>query len=495
MNAGPPWRPGHAERTANAPVTGDWHAGTDRQHGIMTMHEVTAFGAVGDGVHDDGPAIQAAIDACTAAGGGIVRIPGGRIYRSTPLRMKARVELVIETGAVLRASDRPEDYPKLPVELARGEHYAFLFAHEAHGAAISGGGTIDGQGRRFMTAELPHMYKCTRTWRPHLCWFLQSDRLSIRDITITDSAQWTLHFTGCNDVEVRGIRILNDLKVPNCDGIDPDHSRNVRIIGCHIEAGDDCIVVKNRKEHAELGPSEDIVIQGCTLVSTSCALKIGTESHGDFRRIVMSNCVIRGSHRGFGIQLRDWGTVEDVMVSDCIIETRHFHEDWWGAAEPIHLSAFPRRPGEKPGRIRRIRLKNLLCRGEAGAVLLANAPGHLSDIVLDGVQMDIRHGSRITGGFHDRRPCAIPGVVQRPVAGFHARQVAGLHLHRCSVTWDGSPRPWWGHALEAHGCADLQVEAFSGSAGRSGVPAQRIEAEAASEPELDREQRGNEAAK
>lgn len=79
------------------------------------------------------------------------------------------------------------------------------------------------------------------------------------------------------------IRILNDLDVANSDGIDPDHCSNVRILGCHVTCADDCICLKTSKGNSEYGPTENVIIDGCTLVSTSAAIKIGTEGVGDFK--------------------------------------------------------------------------------------------------------------------------------------------------------------------------------------------------------------------
>lgn len=84
-------------------------------------------------------------------------------------------------------------------------------------------------------------------------------------------------------MEISGVRILNNRMMANCDGIDPDHCKHVCISNCHIEAADDCIVLKTTEANHHYGPCEDIVISGCTLASTSAAIKIGTESVDDLR--------------------------------------------------------------------------------------------------------------------------------------------------------------------------------------------------------------------
>ena len=121
-------------------------------------------------------------------------------------------------------------------------------------------------------------------------------------MTIRNSAYWTVHLIGCNDVSIDGISILNNLKIRNGDGIDVDHSKNVRIANCHIESGDDCICLKNRREFEEYGSCEDIVVTNCTMVSRSCAFKIGSENMDKINNVLFNNCIIKNSNRGIGIQ-------------------------------------------------------------------------------------------------------------------------------------------------------------------------------------------------
>lgn len=172
---------------------------------------------------------------------------------------------------------------------------------------------------------------------------------------------WTLHPAGCDDVLISGLRILNDLNVANSDGIDPDHSTNVRIIGCHVTCADDCICLKSSSGNMEYGPLKNVIISGCTLTSTSAALKIGTEGAGDFENVVVDNCIISDSNRGISIQIRDGGNVRNVSFSNIIIETRRFAECWWGCAEPITISTHDRDEHTKSGHISNVRFSNITC--------------------------------------------------------------------------------------------------------------------------------------
>jgi len=274
----------------------------------MAIFDIRQHGARGDGVSNDATAIQATIDACSAAGGGTVLVPAGVTFLAGSFALRGGIEFRVERGARILASPRKEDYTGYAVPNdpngVEGEKRVWISAFEAHDLAITGGGVIEGNAKAFMTAELPHIYRGT-AWRPHMLVLVGCHRLDIREVCLRDAGNWTLHLSGCRDVLIDGIRILNDLKVPNCDGIDLDHCQDVRVANCHIAAGDDCIVLKNLAPYARYGPCRNITITNCTLISTSAAVKIGSESCDDFSAITVSNCAIHGSSRGLAIQLRD----------------------------------------------------------------------------------------------------------------------------------------------------------------------------------------------
>src|SRR5258708_7035043 len=307
------------------------------------------FGAKLDGVTNDQVALQRAIDAAAAANGGVVAIPSGHALMTGSFELKSKVTLNLEAGSRIIGSTQQADYK---------EPY-LVKALRANDIAITGTGLIDGRGTTFMLEEGP--YICTpKEWRPKLMLLEDCHHVRVSDITIRDAAQWSLHLAGCEDVVVHGISIFNSLKVPNCDGIDPDHSRNVRISDCYIECGDDCIVLKTSREFAQYGPCEDIIVTNCVFNTHDCALKIGSETMGDVRNVVFSNCVIKMCHRGVGVMLRDEGIVENLVVSNIVIQSQLFFPTWWGSSEAIYVNAHPRAAGGTGGDVRRLRfLQNI----------------------------------------------------------------------------------------------------------------------------------------
>ncbi|MCC5828836.1 MAG: right-handed parallel beta-helix repeat-containing protein [Phycisphaeraceae bacterium] len=470
------------------------HRDGRRVHGVIeTMADfvITDYGAAGDGQSYDTGAVQRAIDAAHQAGGGRVVVPGGRVYLSATFRLRSFVELHLEPGSRIIGGPEKADYPNASLR-------CLVEAVDCDCIAITGMGEIDGQAHLHMVEDLKYIYRGNE-WRPRLMGLIRCRRVTIRDVTLRNSANWGLHMTGCEDVVIHGIRILNDLKVPNCDGIDPDHCRNVRISDCHIECGDDCIVLKNTKEFGgyfsepDCGPTENITVTGCTLISTSAAIKIGTESVSDFRDIVFDGCVIRSSSRGLAIQLRDQGNIENVIFSNMIVETRLFEKHWWGRAEPIYVTAL-RRFGQadreqlpdwnrdnRLGRVRHVRFSNVLCRGENGVFIAGSEDSPIEDLILDNVRVEIDKSSKWPGGMYDRRPCDAlgpafrdpeqdPGLFQHPTCGVYCDHAQDVRLRGVEVVWGKNRPDYFSSALKARHTRGLVLDGFRGKAAHQGVP-------------------------
>ncbi len=448
---------------------------------------VKNYGAKGDGAANDAPAIQAAINACAAQGGGRVVLESGKVYYSSSLQLKANVELHLERGSLLKAHGdlstylRPNegsrdggvDLVGTPVTLKPS--YAFLYAKDADGIAVTGPGVIDGNAYAFV--KRVDRYYVTGDFypRPTLIYVEHCNHITFSGVTLRGAPFWTLHPAGCDDVLISQIRILNDLDVANSDGIDPDHSSNVRIIGCHITCADDCICLKSSAGNMEYGPTRNVLISGCTLTSTSAALKIGTEGTGDFENVLVENCIISRSNRGISIQIRDGGHVRNVSFSNLIIETRRFADCWWGCAEPITITSHSR-DGVKPsGHVNGVRFTNITCDGENGVFLSCDDPGAISDVLFDRVRVTLRATSKWEKGRYDLRPGAGKGVEQCLSPGFLLRGPAEVTLRDCAVRFEGDDRSPFGEALRAKDCAGLSVEGFHGSAARPGLPDQVIE--------------------
>ncbi len=430
------------------------------------------FGAVLDGKTNDAAALQRAIDAAFAAGGGIVGIPAGRTLLSGSIELKSNVILDLEPGSRLLGSTQLSDYAEHRDPgfiLGAGGQAAdyvdriFICARHSENIGITGTGLIDGQGLQFLGREGPYIYE-KKPDRPRLILFEDCRRVLVSGISIRNAAFWSLHLAGCEDVSVHGVSIVNSLKAPNCDGIDPDHSRNVRITDCSVECGDDAIVVKTSRQFMKYGPCENVVVSHCVLTTHDCALKIGSETVDPIRNVVFADCVVNMCNRGIGIMLRDEGSVENIVAHDIVIRSQLFYPEWWGSSEAIYVNSHPRDPGGKLGRMRDLHFSHITSHAEAG-VFIQGSPGCVPEgIVLDDVTLDIAKTTEWPSRI-DLRPPEELGVVEKGIviAGIHVQDARDVTLRNCTVRWGPNPPASYGPALRTERVAGLVVDGFHGS--------------------------------
>ena len=414
----------------------------------QTCYDILSFGAKGDGVTDDAMAIQKAIDRCSAEGGGMVLLPRNHVFLSGPIELKSQVELHLEATATLKANPDEGIYRLSAFGENRGEGMLWLWAKDAENISITGKGTIHGNGIAFMGAELGDSYELkpladqTFDPRPHVLTLTNVTNLTIRDVTIKEGAYWTVHLIGCNEAVIDGINLLNNLKIRNGDGIDLDHSKNVRIANCHITSGDDCICLKNRREFEQYGSCHDIVVTNCVMSSRSCAIKIGSENMDSIYNVVFDNCIITGSNRGLGIQNRDEGTVTDVVFSNIQLDCRLWSDVWWGKAEPIYVTSYPRANGNhkdanwrfpkgqiegRCGEVSRIYFNNITALSENGCFVGGDVPGKVKDIFFNNVRVKLVGN---TGNLvMDKRPCKDEGFIKVSAEALRRMKVPVITEH------------------------------------------------------------------
>jgi polygalacturonase len=282
------------------------------------------FGATGDGQTKDTFALQAAIDACAAHGGGTVLVPAGR-YLTGTLLFHSNITLHMVAGAILLGSQNPADFPIAPNRWEGAEqltHAALLAGNDLKNIAITGRGIIDGQGeswwRAFREKTLTHP-------RPRLIGFTDCTNVLIEGLTLTNSPAWTVNPVRCENVNIRGLTIINPPDSPNTDGINPDSCHLVRISDCYVSVGDDCITLKAGTQHEQperRSACRDIAITNCTLERGHGGVVIGSEMSGGVQNVVISNCIFIGTDRGIRFKSRRGrgGIVEDVLISNLIMD-------------------------------------------------------------------------------------------------------------------------------------------------------------------------------
>ena len=433
-----------------------------------------SYGAKGDGRTKDTVALQKAIDSCAATGGGMVYLAPGRKFLAGTLVLKPHVEFHLAGGSQLIASPHRDDFRQWG---------SLLFALNSSDIHISGTGEIDGNFKAFFPPKGPNGYSIPQPFlgpydplyertnlnpadgRPRMILLVGCRNVLLEQFTIRDSPTWTIHPVGCDGVRITGISILNDLDVPNCDGIDVDHCRNVRIDGCNITAGDDCIILKASRNFGQYGPCEGITVTNCTLESSSAGIKIETEGAFPLRSAVISNCSIVRSNRGIRFLNRDGAIVEDILFTDLTIDTKMRPMMWWGSGEPLALSSVPRVKDGPAGEIRGVAFVNMLCRSENGVYLRGSETAPLRDIRFQNIDLDITKITAYPGGFYDMRPgdtFGESGLDRRKNAGFFAANVDGLSINGMRVTWAPGAPSCYGSALELHGCENISMAQVTG---------------------------------
>lgn len=432
-------------------------------------YDVRAFGKFEGDVFADTAAIQTAIDACANKGGGIVVVPGGLQATIGSIQLRSHVELQLERGAVLKATGRHEDFKitnPYPVTTRPGEVAppmgVMIYANEAEDVAITGAGTIDGNSPAYVAEHGTEIDKA-KAFRPYTVVFRACRHVTLRDVTIRDGAFWTVRTLGCDDVLIADIRIDNNLLMPNNDGLDIDWSSNVRIRGCHIVSGDDCIALKTAPESMGIDrPCENIVITGCTLKSKSSAIVMGSDVIGTIRDVIVDDCAIYDSHRGVSVRLNMSGTMERISFSNLTIQTRLYDPAWWGRGTPIDVVVTPWNDTMRAGVVRDIRFSNIMARGENGVVVYGYGPGMIENVSFDRVAVHLDKTTSYAGGHQDFRPAPANEFPELATSGFLLRNACGVTLRDCRVTW-GEHRPeYYRHALDAEGVTGLDVRDFVG---------------------------------
>jgi len=442
----------------------------------VRVFDVAKYGAVGDGVALDSPAIQRAIDEAAAyAGKAQVLLRGGKKYLVGTLELKGAIDFHLADDAQLLASLRREDY-RGGTGLAEADKMASLadaviVANGVQALTISGTGTLQGRAREFMKGyDRENEWWLPKDWRPKMFVLTSCRDLEVRDITFAEAPNWGLHMLGCDGALVDNVKVRNLLDVPNCDGIDPDHSRNIEIRNCDIVCGDDGIVVKASRQVQDFGPSANVHVRDCVIETQDAGLKIGTETTSDVHDVTFERCRIKTSSRGLCIQLRDEGSVYNIAFKDIQFESRYFSDPWWGRGEAISFTAIPRKAGAKLGVMHDITVQNVTGRAENSARVWGSEGSRAHDIVLDHVDVTLDRWTQYKGGVFDNRPTsAMTAVEPHETVGFSIQDADNVTLRDCKLRWGANRPEYFTQAVQSKNVTGLKVERFVGEDARPGI--------------------------
>jgi hypothetical protein len=267
-------------------------------------YDVRNYGAAGDGVTKDTAAIQAAINA--APSGGVVWLHDGT-YLSGTITLKANLTLYLDPTATLLGSGSVSDYPDLNPPLSNSQtsncKKALVYAQSAANVTITGGGTINGNGRSHFTSGV-------EATRPIALWTALCTQVNIHDLNIVDASMWTLVNMQSDFLTISNVTINDDGLNGNRDGCDVVDCWHVTIANCTIDSGDDAICLKSGNARGV----NDLLVKNCTITkSQSNGLKFGTASTGPFSNITFQDCtVLNTSHSAMAVESVDGGAISAV---------------------------------------------------------------------------------------------------------------------------------------------------------------------------------------
>jgi polygalacturonase len=461
------------------------------------MIDVRNYGARGDGIADDGPALRAAL-AAAASSAGLVVVPAG-VYRSGPLELGSGVTLRLEAGATISFIPEFSLYPPVWTRWEGVECWAMqalLFARGAERIALEGKGKLDGNGRVWWDA-----YRAARAagrreprtpeelalaalnpgfrdqpsggggrelqfLRPPLVQFIDCSDARIEGVTLADSPFWNTHPVYCRGLVVRGVTFVNPADAPNTDGLDIDSCADVLIEDCDVDVGDDCIGLKSGSgaDGRRVGrPTERVTVRRCLLRAGHGGVVVGSETAGGVRDVEISDCRFQGTDRGLRIKTRRGrgGTVANIGLRDCemsdvlcpVVVNCYYGPGGPPATAP-EFSLEPQPVVDATPRVGGItveRLRAVGCRAALGfAVGLPEAP--IEGLTLIGMEGSLAAPPLAPAG----EAAMTRGLAEPAGRGFRLRHVRGVRVAGFKAGAAVGPAP---AALEIEaGVVDLSVE-------------------------------------
>jgi polygalacturonase len=446
-------------------------------------YNVRNFGATGDGKTLDSPAINRAIEAAAAAGGGTVYFPAG-IYASYSIRLKSHITLYLDAGAVILAESTPhEGLTQGGYDAAEPQgdwepyqdyghnhwHNSLIWGEGIHDLAVLGQGLIWGKGlSRGWGADDSYPMSSKPGVGNKAIALKNCHNVTIRDVSILEGGWFGILATGVDNLTIDNLLIDT-----NRDGMDIDCCRNVRVSNCTVNSPwDDGICPKSSFALGYPRITENLTITNCMVtgdyqigsvldgtwkgfppeqkVSRNGRIKFGTESNGGFRNITVSNCVFEGCH-GFALESEDGAVCEDITVTNIAMRGV--------VTSPLFIRLGSRLRGPKDskmGYIRRVLISNISSSG-AGILPcdLSGIPGYpiedikISDVYLHqagGANAELAAGPTSVDPPEKEAAYPDPGMFgPLPASGFFLRHIRNLEMSNVEIATesaDARPAFW-----------------------------------------------------
>lgn len=427
--------------------------------GAETIYDVRDYGAKADGKTLNTEAIQAAIDECSAKGGGTVYFPPGR-WLSGTVYLGSHVTLILDSGSTLLGGRDPNDYARRHGDFSS---WSLIAGKNLEHILIRGTGTIDVQGSAFRWKDRS---------RPKGIYIESCRDVLIEGVSMRSAGSWMQHYFDCDRLRVRDIAVFNHVAYNN-DGLNIDSCRDVSITGCVVDSDDDAIVLKS----CSLKPCENVTIADCVVSSHCNSIKMGTESGGGFQNITVTNCTIcspryskvtYGRQRGLAglaMEIVDGGTLDRVAISNIAIK---------GVSVPIFMRLGNRArqygPGdEKPGvgTFRNVVVSNVVATEVSGlGCSITGLLGHeIENVSLSNIKLSFEGGGILEDASRQvpEKETSYPESTMfgtLPAYGFYCRHVKGLQFTNVQLQ---TTSPDLRHAIACDDVTDLSIDGLDGS--------------------------------
>lgn len=416
--------------------------------------DITEFGATSDTTMLSTSAIQNAIDECSREGGGRVVVPPGN-FKTGSILLKSNVHLYLEEGATIYGSTDIKDYVPVTssyVSLRTGiPTIQLIYADSVENVSITGFGTIDGRGKAFPKLS----WNDEGITRPHLLRIIRGKDISVRGITLKNSACWMQHYLACDRLKIDGITVFNRNNYNN-DALDLDGCHNVTVTNIIADSDDDAITLKSTSPRL----CEDVVISNCVVSSHCNAIKLGTETNGGFRNIIIRGITVKPSddqstqffgypggigHSAISLEIVDGGTMSNIDISDITIS---------GTESPIFIRLADRarpyskdHPVENVGSISGVVLHDILIdeAGPTGSSITGIENHPIKDILLHDIKIRHAGGQPITPVPTDEKIKEYPEATMwgiLPAQGFwlnHTKDIIFRNVTVDAISQDSRP--------------------------------------------------------
>lgn len=446
------------------------------------VFDVRQYGATGQKADDARPAIQKAIEACAAVGGGTVFFPPG-LYTSGTLHLRSHVHIQLASGATLFAATDPAAYDCGFVP----SKAALFYGEDLEDVSFQGRGIVDGQAQydwriddfeegfdhetlmhnlgKPLLRSFPKDFPKRQIF-PHLVWLGRCRHVRMSGLNFLHAPSWTCALYACRDVSFDRLYIYTSLKEAVwADGIDLDGCRDVAIGNCAIETGDDCVALVSETTWGPALVCENISVTNCRLSSASAGVKFSEGNHAGIRNVRISACLLNNVNRGAVFITAQGGSISNVIFADLTINCRRFDWFWAGDAQPFRCRSYrlreidPTAPKEKeapPGAIRGLTLSNIVAHAQGCSMFYGHPECWLDHITLENMKL-----------FVSTDPTAPYDTAEHAL---DFRRVTALKLKNVQVQWEEPFLSSWKSPLNLEEIQGLELDGFSACPARAGAP-------------------------